>query len=242
MTAALQPIHTVGNLLGVKTSSLIAKLTMFTSECAEYLALTVPHGLDGLTATTRMSRARAQELCGRWLDALPGDELEVEVSADGATARSDEAALPAGAPALVSALGELAALGYNGSVWQYVVEHDNADVDATAALLDRIAGEVGVTAQQRKVAGGLHRSLARGGTTRAWLRGKGAALDRVLALAWDAVEWQPIQHMLGGFYPQLGVVSQIPRLQRAAEVDSATVELVLGPTDPPALRITMRVA
>ena len=78
--------------------------------------------------------------------------------------------------------------------------------------------------------------------TRAWVRARGDAVDPHLGLVWDRVEWLPLQHMLSGFYPTLDAVTKISRLSRALEVDHATVELVLGPTDPPGLRLSVRLA
>jgi hypothetical protein len=37
-------------------------------------------------------------------------------------------------------------------------------------------------------------------------------------------------------------VGQLPRIARTCEADEATVELVLGPKDPPAVRLAIRLA
>lgn len=239
-------IATLGSLLGIKTTNLLARLDPLSIECAQHLVATIPHGFDALAVTTRAARAKARTICGAWLDALPGDELELELDATSVTARSDEAALPATAPLLVHTLGDdLVALGFDGASWTYVIAQANADAsasDATSERIDRVAATLGVTEAQRRVATGLHRSLAREQPSRAWVRTRAgsAELAPIVGLAWDRVEWQPIQSMLAGFYPSLGAVGQIARLARAAEVEHATVELVLGPTDPPAMRIAMR--
>lgn len=240
----LGQIVSLGNLLGIKTTRLVQRLAPLTAECSRHLVVTMSHGLDALWVTTRVARETARSICGAWLDALPGDELELELDANGVTARSDEAALPPGSPALVTTLGdELTALAWDGTTWTYVVEHENGDAvacDATLARIDGVAGTLGVTAAQRRIAGGLHRSLARASRTRASLRAKAGVVEPRVTLAWDRVEWQPIQSMVGGFYPEHGAVGQLPRIARACEVDEATVELVLGPTDPPAMRISVR--
>ena len=69
----------------------------------------------------------------------------------------------------------------------------------------------------------------------------GVELEPTLALAWDRVEWTPLQSMLRGFYPRGQGVERVARLSRAIDADTATVELVLGPSDPPGVRFTFEV-
>jgi hypothetical protein len=233
----------IGSLLGIKTSALMPRLAPLEEHLARELVITVPHDFDALSVSTHTDRATALAVCGSWLDALPGDQLELEVSATSVTARSDEAALPPGAPALFAALGELAAVGWDGAMWTYVLEHGNADDaarDATAAWIDRVAESLGVSEAQRKIAGGLHRSLARGMPIRASVRSRDNAVEPALTISWDRVEWQPIQSMLGGFYPRGNGVDKIGRLARAIDADSATVELVLGAGAAPGVRFAFR--
>jgi hypothetical protein len=238
-TAELGRIASLGNLLGVDTARLLGRLGPFAAECGKDLRVTMPHSLDSLTATTHVTRERAATVCGRWLDDLAGDRLELVLGATTTAAFSDEAALPADAPPVLEALGgDLASVGHDGSGWTYIVEHANGDETAEAATLariDAVAQALGVTESQRKIAAGLHRSLARRVATHAALRG------RTLSLIWDRVEWQPIQSMLSGFHPGTPV-GQLPRIARTVEADEATVELLLGPKDPPALRLTLRLA
>lgn len=234
----------IGSLLGIKTSTLMPRLAPLADALARDLVISVPHGFDSLAVSTRVDRATALAVCGAWIEDLAGDELEVELSATTTSARSDEAALPPGMPAFLGELGELAAVGWDGAMWTCVIEHGNADDaarDATAAWIDRVAQSLDVTASQREVVRGLHRSLARGKPSRAALRAKGTAVETSLAIAWDRVEWQPIQSMLGGFYPRGQGAEKILRLSRAIDVDTATVELVLGPSDPPGVRFAFRV-
>ena len=244
---ALGRISTLGGLLGIKTGSLLARLAPIAGECGDDLVATIPHGFDALSVTVHVGRETARSICGAWVDALPGDRLALELDATTVTASSDEAALPPDAPALVHLLGadELAAVGWDGTAWTYVIAQPNpgdAECEATIARVEQVAEAVGVTAPQRRIAASLHRSLARGMVTRAWLRSRAGTVDPHLGLAWDRVEWLPIQHMISGFYPTVGATTKLERLGRALEVDHATVELVLGPTDPPALRISVRLA
>ncbi len=237
-------IAPLGSRLKIKTSGLTARLAPLAIECAEDLVLTIPHTFDAISATTHVARDKARGMFGDWIDALPGDRLELEIDATSVTARSDEAALPPGSPDLVRALGgELAAIGWDGAVWTYVTEHSNAteeDCAATAARLDEVARVVGVTAAQREIGTDLHRSLARSLPSRAWLRARGDAVEPLLGLVWDRVEWRPIQSMLGGFYPSRNGVEQVGKLAQACEAQHATVELILGTGGAPAMRVSVR--
>jgi hypothetical protein len=244
--AELGRIASLGSLLGLPTASLIRRLTPVAAECGTDLTATISHAFDALSVTTHVAREKARSICGPWLDALAGDQLELELDATSVTARSDEAALPPGSPEHVQALGgELAALGWDGSTWTYVIEQANADAaacEATIARIDRVAEALGITDAQRRIAAELHRSLARSMTSRASLRSRAGQAEPRIGLSWDRVEWRPLQSMLAGFYPSHGAIGQLARIARTCEVDHATVELVLGPTDPPAMRISMRLA
>jgi hypothetical protein len=241
---ALGRVSQLGGLLGIKSGPLLARITPLAGECSEDLVATIPHSFDALAVTVNVGRETARSICGAWLDALPGDRLALELDAATASAQSDEAALPTDAPALVHQLGdELAALRWDGMTWTYVIAQPNADAaesEATIARIDKVAATLGGTEPQRRIAATLHGSLARGMVTRAWVRARAGSVEPQVGLAWDRVEWLPIKHMVTGFYPELGAATKIDRLSRAMEVDHATVELVLGPTDPPAMRISVR--
>lgn len=233
----------IGSLLGIKTSALMPRLAPLAEDLARDLVITASHTFDALTVSTHVSRETALSVCGAWVDALAGDRLALEISATAITARSDEAALPPGSPAFLGDLGELAEIGWDGTLWTYVLEHGNTDDvarDATAAWIDRVAEALDVGANQRKIAGTLHKSLARGMPIRASLRSQGSAMERSLAVAWSRVEWQPIQSMLGGFYPRGQGIDKIARLARAIDADTATAEIVLTPSDPPGVRFAFR--
>jgi hypothetical protein len=235
-------IISLGRLLGVDTAKLLGSLTPLADECAAHLAITLPHALDAIEASTRVGRDRARSACGAWLDELPGDELELHFGRR-TSAFSDEAALPATAPELVRTLGgELASLGYDGERWTYTIEHDNTDLEPTLSAIDRVTEELGVTAPQRRIVAGLHRSIARGAPTRAALIARGGTVEPALHVIWDRVEWQPIGSMMAGFYPEHGAIGQLPRIAQLCEAEHATVALILGRTDPPAMRLTIRLA
>ena len=247
----LDAIAMIGGLLGIKTASLLARLEPLAGACGDDLVVIVPHGFDELTVATHVTRAQARPLCGAWLDELVGDRLRLEIGATSCTAFSDEAALPPGAPAIVDPRGdgmgmdELVALGTDGATWTYVLAQPHGDPAASAAAIarnDRVAETMGVTPAQRRVGGNLQRSLARGLTSRVAVRARDGVVEPRLALAWDRVEWLPIESMLAGFHPTPNRVEHLHRLARAVGRDEATLELVLGTQDPPALRIAVRVA
>ena len=243
---ALGRISTLGGLLGIKSGPLLARLAPLTGECSEDLVATIPHSFDALAVTVTVGRETARSLCGPWLEQLPGDRLSLELDATTVTAYSDEAALPPDAPTLVRLLGDdLSEVGWDGETWTYAIAQPNpgdGGREATIARIDQVAAALGVTEPQRTIAATLHRSLARGMVSRATVRARAGAAVPELGLVWERVEWLPIQHMLSGFYPALGGAAKIDRLSRALEVEDATVELVLGPADPPALRFSIRLA
>ena len=239
---ALGRITTLGGLLGIKTAPVVARVWPLVGSWTGPLVATIPHRFNAMSITANVARETARALCP-WLDPLAGDRIAVEIGATTTIAHSDEAALPADAPELVQALGDdLASIGFDGESWMYELAQanpDDAGVDATIARFDPIAKVLGVTDAQRKIGARLHRSLSRNMPSRIWMRAKAGESDPILVLAWDQVEWLPIQHMMSGFYPELDAETKIGRLSRNLGVEEATVELVLGPKDPPGMRIVV---
>ena len=239
---ALGRITTLGGLLGIKTGPLVERLMPLVGSWNGPLVATIPHTFKTMSITCRVARDIARSVCGPWLDALPGDRIALELGTTTTTAHSDEAALPADAPALVRALGDdLVSVGWDGETWTYVLALSNADdatVEAAVARHDGLAATLGVTEAQRRIAGRLQRSLARGTPSRMWVRMRGGELDPILGLTWDRVEWMPIQSMMSGFHPGTDPTTKVGRLSRSG-VDDATVELVLGPVDPPGMRLVL---
>jgi len=241
---SLDRLATLGGLLGIKTSPLLARLTPLAGTWKGPLVATIPHTFNAMSITIDVARDTACTVCGTWLDTLPGDRIALELGATTTTAHSDEAALPSDAPELVRALGsgELVSIGTDGDSWSYVIAQPNPDdaaIDAARTRIDAVAEVLAVTGPQRRIAAGLLRSLARGMTSRTWLRARGGEPEPILGLVWDRVEWLPIQHMMSGFYPALDSETKIGRLSRNLDLDHATVELVLGPVDPPGMRLVV---
>lgn len=240
MRSVLPRLTTLGGLLGIKTAPLLLRLAPVADALRDTMRVTVPHGFDALAVTARTRREVALPLCP-WLDGLVGDELDLAIDTTSITAWSDEAALPADAPAELHGLtATLDALGFDGATWTYRFELENAGdlVNGTLELIDDLSVKLGVTVAQRRIAAELHRSLERGMTSRVAVRARDGVLDPAVIVAWDRVEWAPIQSMLRGFYPHGGGVDKIARLSRALDAEHATVELILGPTDPPGLRLS----
>ncbi|MGE0401746.1 MAG: hypothetical protein AB7T06_33905 [Kofleriaceae bacterium] len=243
MRSVLPRLTTLGGLLGIKTAPVLPRLAPLASAFEETMRVTVPHAFDAVAVTARTTREIAATMCP-WLPALPGDELALEVDAISVTAWSDEAALPGDAPhPLPLHADDFALLGFDGAAWTYTLELENAadTVNGTLALLEELAVLAGVTEAQRRIAAELHAALERGRPSRLSVRARDGALDPRLGVAWDRVEWGMIQSMLKGFHPAGGGVEKIARLSRTVDADHATVELVLGPVDPPAMRITFDV-
>jgi hypothetical protein len=243
---ALDKLTTLGSLLGIKSAPVVARVTPLVGQWTGTLFATIPHRFNSITVTARMARDAARTLCGPWLDALAGDELRLELGAAGVIAHSDEAALPPNAPELVHALGDdVVSVGWDGESWRYAIAQPNPDdaaVDATIARFDAVAAALGVTEAQRKIGARLHRALARGMPSRVWLAGKPGELDPVVGLAWDRVEWVPIESMMTGFYPELDSATKVGRIARNTGIEHATVDLVLGPVDPPGMRLHLELA
>ncbi len=235
----LARLTTLGGLLGIKTAPILPRLAPFSAACDEGMRVTVPHGFDTLAITTRVSRDLAQAACP-WLDALAGDTLDLAIDATSITAWSEDAALPPDAPDAVRALADdLGTLGFDGAAWTFTFEQ--GDAERALSLIDELAAARSVTGPQRRIVAELHHALARGMTTRISLRATDGALEPTVIVAWDRVEWTPIQSMLRGFYPSGQGVDKIARLARSSDAEDATVELVLGPIDPPGVRFTFAV-
>ena len=236
----LSHLTALGSMLGIKTAPVVGRLMPLVGSWEGPLVATIPHTFKALSVTANVARATAQAHCP-WLAELAGDRIGLELGATTTIAHSEDAALPATAPALVDVLGdELASVSGDGEAVTYALAQptrDDAAVAATVARIDEVAGKLGVTAAQRKTGAGLHRSLSRGMTSWIWLRARDGVLDPVVALRWERVEWLPIQHMMNGFYPEIDAATKINRLAKHANIEHCTVELLLGPVDPPGMRM-----
>lgn len=267
-TIELARITTIGSTFGFKVSALLARLRPLGDECGDHLVVTVPHGFDRLAARTLVALDRLREVCDvPWaaeaerlagsgtrvaleLETIPAKPTEVVTRVrieDADLTRVDPAVIAAARPAL-DLLGaeNLRAVELAGADdWTFVIAQPNTDeprTEATRRQLDRVAELCGVTAAQRRIAGELHGSLARGMVSHARVRVAGGALEPEVGVVWDRVEWRPIQSMLAGFYPAGDPLGRVTKLSRASDVDDASIEIRLGTGQAPAMRIAMRIA
>lgn len=238
--SSLASLNALGSLLGIKTAPVVGRLMPLVGAWQGPLIATIPHTFRGISVTANLARDAALAVFPQ-LEPLAGDRIGLELGATTTVAHSEDAALPPTAPAAVDVLGDdLASVSFDGEAWTFMLAQPNADdaaVAATIARLDEVAGTLGATPAQRKISASLHRSLARGMESWVWLRARGGELDPVIGVRWQQVEWLPIQHMMNGFYPELDAAAKLGRLSRNLGVEMATVELLLGPVDPPAMRI-----
>lgn len=227
-------------MLGIKTAPVVGRLMPLVGSWQGPLIATIPHTFKAMSVTANVTRETAQQHCP-WLGELVGDRIGLELGASTTIAHSDDAALPPTAPELVDVLGdELSSVSWDGEAWTYMMTQTNRDDDAvasTVARIDEVASKLGVTAPQRKTGANLHRSLSRGMDSWIWLRARNQQLDPIVALRWERVEWLPIQHMMNGFYPEIDAPTKISRLAKHVNQEHCTVELLLGPVDPPGMRM-----
>lgn len=233
----LSQLTALGSMLGIKTAPVVGRLMPLVGSWEGPLVVTIPNTFKALSVTANVSRETAQSVFPA-VTPLAGDRLDLELGATVTIAHSDDAALPPDAPALVDVLGDdLASVSWDGEAWTYLLTQQNADEDATIARFDEVASKLSVTPAQRKISANLHRSLNRGMASGVWLRSRNGELDPIVGLRWERVEWLPIQHMMNGFYPELDPATKIQRIANHTKLEEVTVELLLGPVDPPGMRI-----
>ena len=126
--------------------------------------------------------------------------------------------------------------------WTLLFRHRNDDPaqrDDTRARLRATAALVGATGAQRDLVDRVHDMLAGERPTQAGLRVAGGAFARELIVAWAQVPWEHAVRMMIGFDPRRDCARRLGALAGAAGSDeAAAVELVLGPTEPPHMRVT----
>jgi hypothetical protein len=121
--------------------------------------------------------------------------------------------------------------------WTLTFEHRARDTAALGRVL-ATAEQLAATKAQRHVVEGLFATLAQDRETYAWLRVRPAGLDRALGIQWRGVAWEHAVRMMIGFYPNGSAPTKLGELAGAFGADAAAaVELVLGPSEPPRMRV-----
>ncbi len=195
------------------------------------------------------------------LESVPADDRKLAVSVQGFGVRALDADLGhlgavAGAGAeVLSALraaavhlggdGELVGLadrgGPAGPAWTLHIRQPNrgdAARAATRARLDDAAAALGVTGPQRNVVQGLHDVFAHDADSFAWVRLRPDGLAPELGVIWSGVAWEHVVRVAIGLYPGSECAKRLGELAGAFDSPAAAaVELVLGPSEPPRMRV-----
>jgi hypothetical protein len=127
--------------------------------------------------------------------------------------------------------------------WTLQIEQSNATPTQRAATrerVDRAAALLGVTRAQRDMVAGLHDVLAKDRDSYALVH---VRKERVaLAVMWGVVPWEHVVRMMMQFY-RGGVARQLGELAGATGGETAAmVEIVLGTSEPPAMRVAAAIA
>lgn len=125
--------------------------------------------------------------------------------------------------------------------WRLEFRHSNATDTERANTRDRVvavAHDLAATAAQSKLVAGIHEMMAKDRESYAALVvGAGDAPPRI-AVRWCNVRWETALRLALGFAPGVDVGSKLGELSGAFDADAADyVELVLGPEEPPTMRV-----
>jgi hypothetical protein len=156
----------------------------------------------------------------------------------GAIATLRQCATELGAP---SAVADRAQGG--AAAWRLHFRHPNGSVEERTAARERIlavARKLGATAAQCNLVGGVHELMAKDRDSYSTLLvGAGDETPR-LAVRWQQVRWESAIRMALGFAPGVDVGSKLGELSGAFDAElTHAVELVLGPEEPPAMRVAV---
>jgi hypothetical protein len=127
--------------------------------------------------------------------------------------------------------------------WTLQFRHDNDSEEARAATRARlleVADELAVTVPQKSIIEGLHDVLAKQADSYALVSLAAEHTTPALAIRWQRVRWATVIRMMLGFYPKVDAGTRLGELAGAINVEHAAVlELQLGATEPPAMRIAV---
>lgn len=182
------------------------------------------------------------------LYALGARDVEADLAAMarlGASATAIDTTRP-----MIAALGgELAGLSARSYAdtrgWALRLVQHNATPDettATCARITTVGEQLGATLAQRNLIGNIHDMLAKGAPTSATLRASSDRLERELTVGWPAVSWNSLVRIMTNLYPKADAGNRLGELAGVFDaIETAALELVLGPSEPPGLRIAVEV-
>lgn len=127
------------------------------------------------------------------------------------------------------------------TTWQFEFRHSNGTPEERAATRRRLAAvarTLAVTPAQMNLVEGVHDMLAKDRDSNSILHIGGENVR--LAVRWRKVRWESAIRIALGFAPNVDVGRKMGELSGAFAAESAdTVELVLGPTEPPLMRVSV---
>ena len=125
--------------------------------------------------------------------------------------------------------------------WLLRIARPNGDDEAREVSRTRIAAlarRLGVTMPQLGVIDSMHDVLAKDRDTHVVLRVGNDGIERELGLVFARARWETLVRMMVGFYPGRDLAQHLGGIAGAFDADvAASVELVLGVTEPPGMRI-----
>lgn len=131
-------------------------------------------------------------------------------------------------------------------VWQLQFAHRNrsdAERATTRARVLAVARKLGATAPQCNLIDGLHDTLAKDRDSYSTLIVDPESTTLQLAVRWQHVRWETVIRMAIGFRPNSDVGQKLGELSGAFNADEAeAIELLLGPSEPPELRVAVACA
>lgn len=130
--------------------------------------------------------------------------------------------------------------------WSFQFAHRN-ETDAqradTRARILAVARELGATRPQCNLVDGLHDTLAKERDSYTTLIVDPESTTLQLAVRWQHVRWETVIRMALGFRPKSDAGKKLGELSGAFDAnDAEAIELLLGPSEPPELRVAVACA
>ena len=133
-----------------------------------------------------------------------------------------------------------------GPEWLLHFARDNRNDEAratTRAQILTVARKLAATPPQCNLIDGLHDMLAKDRDSFATLEISPDQTSLQLAVRWQQLRWETVVRMAIGFQPKLDAGSKLGELSGAFDAEqAAALELVLGPQEPPVMRVSVTFA